>query len=286
MPRTVLIAVFMTVLWTITEAAEPAITCGATLGPDAAYALTADLTCPEATPALTLLRGVTLDLAGHILTAAGGIQLSGDEITILRGTIADCSAKGWCLFMSDEGHLDIFQDLVIAHGADITGDLMTVTCVLVGDPSLKLDGGQHRVDQVEVVATAGYITFGRGGSRLTRIRGHCATDPLPSLAFPGVDTKFPCVLLDGEKNLVVGMTITGGGVGFWLDGQQNLILGLTVTDTMLFDVKESLASPPSLGACTPNVWLFNTFATADPPCLLEWPHTVRAHPWLTPAQPQ
>ena len=35
-----------------------------------------------------------------------------------------------------------------------------------------------------------------------------------------------------------------------------------------------------------NLWLFNTFATADPPCLLEWPRTIRARPWLTPTQPQ
>ncbi len=150
--------------WTMGAAWSSVISCGATLGPDAAYMLTADLTCPEPTPALTLLRGVTLDLAGHTLTAAGGIQLSGDEITIRQGTIADCSAKGWCLFMSDEGHLDVFQDLVLAHGADITGGLMTLTRVCVGDPGLRVDGFHHRVDQVEVIPRAGYITFGRGGS--------------------------------------------------------------------------------------------------------------------------
>jgi hypothetical protein len=73
--------------WTMGATWSSVISCGATLGPDAAYMLTADLTCPEPTPALTLLRGVTLDRAGHTLTAAGGIQLSGDEITIRQGTI-------------------------------------------------------------------------------------------------------------------------------------------------------------------------------------------------------
>jgi hypothetical protein len=164
MSRTVLIAVFVTVLWTTVEAAEPAITCGATLRPDAVYALTADLTCPEATPALTLLRDTSLDLHRHTLTAAGSVQLYGNRITVRHGVIADCSAAWWCLFTYDEGHLYTLQDLVLARGADITGDLMTVTRVWVGDPGLKLDGSQHRVDQVEVVVTAGYIRFGRGAA--------------------------------------------------------------------------------------------------------------------------
>ena len=44
MPRMVLIAVFMMVLWTTVEAAEPCITCGARLGPGGVYTLTGALT--------------------------------------------------------------------------------------------------------------------------------------------------------------------------------------------------------------------------------------------------
>lgn len=259
--------------WTMDAAWSSVISCGATLGPDAAYVLPADLTCPEPNPVLTLLRDTSLDLAGHALVAAGGVQLYGDRITVRHGVIADCSAAGWCLFTYDEGHLYTLQDLVLARGADITGDLMTVTHVWAGDPGLRLDGLHHRVDQVEAVAMEGYIRLGRDSSRVTRMRAQCSVTPLPSPFFPEGYTEFPCVLLDGERNLILDLTIRGGGIGFSVDGERNLLLRVTVTETVHIDVKESIVWPPPPGACSPNLWLFNRLETASPPCLLDWPHT-------------
>jgi len=119
MPRTVLIAVFMMVLWTTVEAAEPSITCGATLGPGGVYTLTGDLTCPEGVPGLTLLNRATLDLGGYTLSVAGGVLLYVDEITVRNGTVVDCSAAGWCLYNyvygigGDEGHNNLLHDLIL-----------------------------------------------------------------------------------------------------------------------------------------------------------------------------
>jgi hypothetical protein len=98
MPQTVLIAVLMSVLWTMTEAAEPSITCGAILGPGGVYTLTGDLICPEGVPGLTLLHHVTLNLGGYTLSVAGGVLLYVDEITVRNGIIVDGSAAGWCLY--------------------------------------------------------------------------------------------------------------------------------------------------------------------------------------------
>lgn len=168
MPRTVLIAVFMMVLWTTVEAAEPSITCGATLGPGGVYTLTADLTCPEGVPGLTLLNHVTLDLGGYTLSVAGGVLLYVDEITVRNGTIVDCSVAGWCLYndvygivRGDEGHTNLLHDLILERGVMLIGDGHRAARVHVGPPGFFLDWGHNgRFDRIDVRSTSTSATPG------------------------------------------------------------------------------------------------------------------------------
>jgi hypothetical protein len=173
MPQTVLIAVLMTVLWTMTAAAAPAITCGATLGPGGVYTLTGDLTCPEGVPGLTLLSHVTLDLGGYTLSVAGGVLLYVVEITVRNGTVVDCSAAGRCLYndlypivRGDEGHNNLLHDLILERGVKFLGDGHRATRAQVGAPGFLLDWGHHgsfdRIDAISTSAFASIRLFGNG----------------------------------------------------------------------------------------------------------------------------
>ena len=292
MPRTVLIAVLMTVLWTMTEAAEPAITCGATLGvvddytgliQPSSYTLTADLTCPEGVPGLTLLSYVTLDLGGYTLSVAGGVLLYVDNITVRNGTVADCSAAGWCLYndlypivLGDEGHNNLLHDLTLERGVMLLGDGHQAARMHVGAPGFSVDGHKGHFDRIDVRSTSSAASIILYGNRswLTRSRVQRPVD-VPSL--------YPwslAVYVDGSSNVVAGVTIEGAQVGISVNNLEldlpNVIIGVHSTDAALADAEDGASTWYDRGGCTNNLWLFNTFATADPPCLLEWPQTIPA----------
>jgi hypothetical protein len=179
MPQTVLIAVLMSVLWTMTEAAEPSITCGAILGPGGVYTLTGDLICPEGVPGLTLVNHVTLNLGGYTLSVAGGVLLYVDEITVRNGIIVDGSAAGWCLYNyvygigGDEGHNNLLHDLILERGVNLLGDGYRAAWVHVGPPGFLLDWGYNgRFDRIDVssTSTSARISLSGGRSWLTRSR--------------------------------------------------------------------------------------------------------------------
>jgi hypothetical protein len=83
------------------------------------------------------------------------------------------------------------------------------------------------------------------------------------------------------------VTIEGAQVGISVynaeQGQPNLIMGARSTDAAVVDAKDGASMREGKDGCEDNLWLFNTFATAAPPCLLEWSRTIRARPWLHPA---
>lgn len=298
MLRTVLTAVFMTMLWSMTAVAEPAITCGATLGPGGLYTLTGDLTCPEGVPGLTLLNRVTLDLGGYTLSVAGGVLLYLDEITVRNGTIADCSLAGWCLYNDlypivpgEEGHNNLLHDLTLERGVMFIGDWHRAERLRVGPPGLYLDGHHARFDRLDVHSTAevASIILARShASWLTRSRGRHRMDA-PEALYPWSSA----VHVGGTGNVVAGVTIEGAHLGISVyndyDDQPNVIMGVRSTDAAGGDANDAAGVTDVMWGregCEDNLWLFNTFATADPPCLLEWPRTIRARPWLPSTQPQ
>jgi hypothetical protein len=289
MPRTVLIIAFMTVLGTMTEAAEPAITCGATLGPGGVYTLTGDLTCPEGVPGLTLLNRVTLDLGGYTLSVAGGVLLYVDEITVRNGTVADCSAAGWCLYndlypivRGDEGHNNRLHDLTLERGVMLIGDGHQAARMHVGAPGFLLAGGSNgRFDRIDVRSTSSVasISLYGNGSWLTRSRVRRLVD-VPSL-YPWSSA----VHVSGTGNVVAGVAIEGAQDGISVtndyDDKPNVILGARSTDAAGVDARDWGGVIDVMWGgegCEDNLWLFNTFVTADPPCLLECPRTIRARP--------
>lgn len=259
-------------------AADPAIICGATLGPGNTYTLEADLTCPDDTPALILLGETTLDLGGHTLSTRGGVQLgdgvaSGDGIMVRNGRIADCSAKGWCLLTYDEVNISAFHDLILEGGIDFNGDGNAFARVQVGEPGIWLYGHHNRLDQLHVISARTGISLGGRENRLTHTLASCSTTPIPDPnSTTGFATTAPCVELHGDHTLVARVTIVGGGIGLSVDGQRNLILGVRVKGTITVDAMDRTSEDfPRPGQCSRNVWLFNRFASTDPPCLLTPP---------------
>jgi hypothetical protein len=101
---------------------------------------------------------------------------------------------------------------------------------------------------------------------------------------PPLDPWVSAVHVDGDGNVVVAVTIEGAQVGISVyntePGQPDLIMGVRSTDAAVVDAKSYNERYGYDN--TVNLWLCNTFATADPPCLLEWPRTIRARPWLHP----
>jgi hypothetical protein len=255
--RTVLVAVFMTLLWTMTEATEPAITCGATLGvvddytgltQPSSYTLTADLICPEGVPGLTLLSYVTLDLGGYTLSVASGVLLYVNEITVRNGTIVDGSAAGWCLYIyladvgGDEGHNNLLHDLTLERGVDLLGDGHQAARIHVGALGFSVDGHHGRFDRIDVCSTssAASIILCGSGSWLTRSRGQRPVD-VPSL-YPWSRA----VHVDGSSNVVAGVTIKGAQVGISVNTLEldlpNVIIGVHSTDAALADAEDGAST--------------------------------------------
>jgi hypothetical protein len=79
------------------QAAQPL--CGSTVTTDTT--LQANLSCPGASPALTLAKGVTLDLGGHALVGDGtgtGIEAAPEGATVRNGTV-----RGWDTGVTSDG---------------------------------------------------------------------------------------------------------------------------------------------------------------------------------------
>jgi hypothetical protein len=249
----------------LAAAASAQVACGDVLGPGGTYVLTADLVCPTIEPSLTLVDGAQLDLQGHTLLVDAVVVLAGSGTVLRNGGIQICRGGGVCAggtagVVAFDGGGHRLEGLVVINGGgaaivlESSGNLVQ-DCTLVGDQGVSVSGDANVVRRVVVTkAHIGIDVEGMGNVLVQNVMNQVNGESY---------------LVYGDGNTLLKNIVREGVDGFVVFGAGNRLIGNMVEP---FPEAVGMDAFDASGTCTANTWLLNTYETADPACLLDFPH--------------